>query len=56
MKFEEERENVDVHLSIVEGAYYDCIIPEDIESLWGPIPLERLPEGVENTCKAVTHE
>eukprot|EP00095_Tigriopus_kingsejongensis_P000673 maker-scaffold340_size202118-snap-gene-0.21 protein:Tk00673 transcript:maker-scaffold340_size202118-snap-gene-0.21-mRNA-1 annotation:"hypothetical protein LOTGIDRAFT_153725" len=42
-------------LYIAEGSYYDCVIPENIESMWGPIPLERLPEGVDNHCKAVTH-
>ncbi|XP_059096680.1 uncharacterized protein LOC131891171 [Tigriopus californicus] len=42
-------------LYIAEGSYYDCVIPENIENMWGPIPLERLPEGVDNHCKAVTH-
>ena len=42
-------------LIIRPGAYYDCVIPEQAESLWGPVPLERLPEGTDNTCKAVTH-
>ena len=28
---------------------------ENVESLWGPIPLARLPPGVDNTCRAVTH-
>ena len=28
---------------------------ENVESLWGPIPLPRLPPGVDNTCRAVTH-
>ena len=40
---------------IMVGAFYDCIIPEDIESLWGPIPLQKLPRGVDNKCRAVTH-
>ncbi len=40
---------------IAPGSFYDCIIPEDIESLWGPIPLLRLPQGVSNKCRAVTH-
>ncbi len=42
--------------SIEAGAFYDSVIPEQIESLWGPIPLERLPPGVDNNCKAVTHK
>ena len=41
--------------TIMVGAFYDCIIPEDVESLWGPIPLQKLPTGVDNSCRAVTH-
>ena len=44
-----------VSFSIMVGAFYDCIIPEDVESLWGPIPLQKLPPGVDNSCRAVTH-
>ncbi len=40
---------------IQPGSFYDCIIPEDVETLWGPIPLQRLPRGVSNKCRAVTH-
>lgn len=40
---------------IQPGSFYDCIIPEDVETLWGPIPLQRLPKGVSNKCRAVTH-
>ena len=42
-------------LVISPGSYYDCIMPENVESIWGPIPLKHLPEGTENKCKAVTH-
>ncbi len=43
-------------LRVEPGAYYDCVIPEDSHKLWGPVPLGRLPTGVEeNKCKAVTH-
>ena len=41
--------------TIEAGSFYDCIMPEKIEALWGPIPLSRLPPGCENECKAVTH-
>ena len=37
------------------GSFYDCIIPEDVEPLWGPIPLQKLPRGIDNKCRAVTH-
>ena len=37
--------------SIMPGTFYDCVIPETVASLWGPIPLERLPEAVDNSCR-----
>jgi hypothetical protein len=40
---------------IEPGSFYDCIIPENIKSLWGPIPLQSLPPGVENKFRAVAH-
>jgi hypothetical protein len=40
---------------IQEGSFYNCVMPENVESLWGPIHLGRLAPGVENTCRAVTH-
>lgn len=43
-------------LTIDPGTFYDCVIPEHIEALWGPVPLSRLPPGVDNVCKAVTHK
>ena len=45
----------DVIFNIQPGHFSDCIIPVEIESLWGPMPLERLPEGMDNKCLAVTH-
>ena len=41
----------DMVFSIMPGTFYDCVIPETVSSLWGPIPLERLPEGVYNSCR-----
>ena len=41
---------------IKPGTFHDAIIPETVQSLWGPVPLERLPEGVDNICRAVTHD
>ena len=40
---------------IEAGSFYDCVMPEDVEALWGPIPLSKLPQGLDNECKAVTH-
>ena len=34
---------------------YCLLFSENVESLWGPIPLSRLPAGVDNNCRAVTH-
>ena len=34
---------------------YTIYASENVESLWGPIPLSRLPAGLDNTCRAVTH-
>lgn len=46
---------VDMVFGIQPGSFYDCIMPETVQQLWGPIPLERLPDGVDNNCRAVTH-
>lgn len=32
-----------------------AIMPETIESMWGPVYLPRLPEGVDNTCHVAEH-
>ncbi len=40
---------------IQPGSFYECVIPEDVEKLWGPIPMQKLPTGVSNKCRAVTH-
>ena len=50
------REPIDMVFGIKPGAFYDAIIPETVQSLWGPVPLERLPEGLDNTCRTVTHD
>lgn len=42
-------------LWLVPGTYEECVMPEQIESLWGPILLPRLPPGVPNTCSVASH-
>jgi len=42
--------------TIKPGTFSDCIIPETAESLWGPVPLQKLPQGVDNECRAVVHD
>ncbi len=40
---------------ILPGTFYDAVMPETVESMWGPVPLKTLPEGTTNDCKAITH-
>ena len=57
IKFENIQQKIgDVSFMIEPGKFSDCIIPSEIEELWGPIPMEKLPAGVDNTCLAVTHK
>lgn len=46
---------VESRFKIQPGSFYECVMPEEVETLWGPIPLQRLPNGVSNKCRAVTH-
>ena len=48
--------SADTVFGIKPGAFYDTIMPETVQSLWGPVPLDTLPDGVDNTCRAVTHD
>ena len=45
----------DTALGILAGTFYDSVMPENVESMWGPVPMRKLPEGKENKCKAVVH-
>ena len=49
------REVRDTKLGILAGTFYDSVMPETVESMWGPVPMRKLPEGRENKCKAVVH-
>ena len=42
-------------LTLQPGQFLDCIMPENIEQLWGPVLLPRLPAGTDNKCIAATH-
>ena len=35
--------SIDMVFGILPGSFYDCIMPETIQSLWGPIPLGMRP-------------
>ena len=48
-------EKRDTNLGILAGTFYDAVMPETVESMWGPVPMKRLPDGKENKCKAVVH-
>ena len=42
-------------LALQAGPFRGYTIPEDIEQLWGPIPLPKLPQGVPHTCTVASH-
>ena len=44
------------NFSIERGAFYETTMPEDIEAMWGPVPLDKLPDGKENRCNVVSHK
>ena len=43
-------------LGIEKGTFYESVMPQNVESMWGPVPFEKLPEGKENICNAVCHK
>ena len=45
----------DMYLRADAGKFAKATMPETIEQMWGPIPLARLPEGVDNICAVATH-
>ena len=42
-------------LSLQAGPFQSYTMPENIEQLWGPIPLPKLPDDVPNTCIVANH-
>ena len=44
-----------IELYLEEGVYETATIPEHIQSMWGPVSLERLPVGKDNHCIVATH-
>jgi hypothetical protein len=42
-------------LILQAGPFQSYTMPENIEQLWGPITLPRLPEGIPNTCIVASH-
>jgi hypothetical protein len=44
-----------VLLTIQKGDYQFATVPENIQELWGPVSLERLPQGIDNRCQVASH-
>ena len=42
-------------MALQAGPFQPYTMPENIEQLWGPVSLPRLPEGVPNTCIVASH-
>ena len=42
-------------LALQAGPFQSYTMPENIEQVWGPIPLPRLPDDVPNTCIVASH-
>ena len=42
-------------LFLEQGKYENATIPENIQTLWGPVALERLPPGKDNHCQVASH-
>ena len=43
------------HLVLNKQPFSDVVMPENLESMWGPIPLGRLPHGALNHCTVANH-
>ena len=42
-------------MKLEPGSFQSYTIPEDIEQLWGPVPLQQLPPDVPNKCYVASH-
>lgn len=42
-------------LFLDQGKYEVAVIPENVQQLWGPVSLERLPPGTDNHCQVASH-
>ena len=47
---------MDVAFRLQQEGFQTATMPENVEQLWGPVPLPSLPEGVPNTCRVATHK
>lgn len=44
-----------VTLKLQMGMFSNVVMPETVESMWGPVPLGRLPPGAVNHCTVANH-
>lgn len=42
-------------LKLKAGVFSNVVMPETVESMWGPVPLRRLPQGAVNHCTVANH-
>ena len=42
-------------LKLKAGAFSNVEMPETVESMWGPVPLRRLPQGAVHHCTVANH-
>ena len=42
-------------LLLEPGTYETAVIPENIQTLWGAVALDRLPPGKDNHCQVASH-
>uniref|UniRef100_A0A1I8IDU7 CAP10 domain-containing protein n=1 Tax=Macrostomum lignano TaxID=282301 RepID=A0A1I8IDU7_9PLAT len=45
----------DCNLRLVPGDWVVAIMPTDVPSLWGPVPLGQVPQGQEHRCIVASH-
>ena len=43
-------------LILQASSFTQAIMPENVESMWGPVPLRSLPPGTENKCDVASHK
>ena len=42
-------------LALFNSDFRKAVMPENVESMWGPIPFKALPPGTENKCDVASH-
>ena len=42
-------------LALFTSDFQKAVMPENVESMWGPVPFKALPPGTENKCDVASH-